>query len=475
MEWLDATGSEFARQVLQRGTAALYLVAFASTFAQFPALLGDRGLLPVRDYLRYAGRRLPTIFRWHYSDRMLRTVCVVGILIAGTLVVGLPQAGPPWLPLVAFLVLWALYLSIVTVGQTFYSFGWESLLLEAGFVVAFLGSNEVAPPLLVIVFLRWLVFRLEFGAGMIKMRGGREWRDLTALMYHHETQPMPNPLSRFAHLLPPWVHRLEVLGNHFAQLVVPFFLFAPQPVASIAALIILATQAWLVLTGNFAWLNWLSIVLATSALGDVVVHALLPAWPAEHDYAPTPLWFTILVIAVVAWLTVLSFFPARNLLSRRQLMNSSFNRFHLVNTYGAFGSVTKHRDEIEIEGTLAEDPTEDDWVAYAFKGKPGDPRRVPAQFAPYHLRLDWLMWFLALGSPGGGWFRALLGRLLEADRPTLKLLAGDPFDGARPRWVRARIVRYRFATRAERRETGMWWMRGEPRSFVDPMGLGRPE
>jgi hypothetical protein len=128
MEWLDATGSEFARQVLQRGTAALYLVAFASTFAQFPALLGDRGLLPVRDYLRYAGRRLPTIFRWHYSDRMLRTVCVVGILIAGTLVVGLPQAGPPWLPLVAFLVLWALYLSIVTVGQTFYSFGWESLL-----------------------------------------------------------------------------------------------------------------------------------------------------------------------------------------------------------------------------------------------------------------------------------------------------------------------------------------------------------
>lgn len=473
MEWFDATGSEFARQVLQRGTAALYLVAFLSTFAQFPALLGERGLSPVRDYLRYSARRLPTIFRWHYSDRMLRILCLVGILIAATLVVGLPQAGPPWVPLLAFLVIWALYLSIVTAGQTFYSFGWESLLLEAGFVVAFLGSNEVAPPLLVIVFLRWLVFRLEFGAGMIKMRGGREWRDLTALMYHHETQPMPNPLSRWAHLLPPWVHRLEVIGNHLAQLVVPFLVFAPQPVASIAALIILATQLWLVLTGNFAWLNWLTIVLATSALGDDVVHALIPAWPAEHDYAETPLWFTIVVIAVVGWLTVLSFFPARNLLSRRQLMNSSFNRFHLVNAYGAFGSVTKHRDEIEIEGALAESPTEDDWVPYAFKGKPGDPRRIPGQFAPYHLRLDWLMWFLALGAPGGDWFRALLVRLLEADRPTLKLLAGDPFDGARPRWVRARIVPYRFATRAERRATGMWWMRGEPRSFVDPVGVGR--
>jgi hypothetical protein len=471
MEWLDATGSEFARQVLQRGTAALYVVAFLSTFAQFPALLGERGLLPAREYLRTVhAKRQPTIFRRHYSDRMLRTMCVVGILVGASLVVGLPQIGPPWVPLLAFLLLWAMYLSIVNVGQTFYSFGWESLLLEAGFVVAFLGSDQVAPPLLVIVFLRWLVFRLEFGAGMIKMRGGREWRDLTALMFHHETQPMPNPLSRFAHLLPPSVHRVEVLGNHFAQLVVPFFLFAPQPIASIAAVIILLTQAWLVLTGNFAWLNWLSIVLATSALGDGVIHALIPAWPAEHAYGPTPLWFTILVIVVVAGLVVLSFWPARNLVSRRQLMNASFNRFHLVNAYGAFGTVTKRRDEVVIEGTLAQRPTEDDWVPYEFKGKPGDPRRVPRQFAPYHLRLDWLMWFLALGQPDG-WFRVLLVRLLEADRATLKLLARDPFAGERPTWVRARLVRYRFATRAERRETGMWWMRGEPRSFAGPVGL----
>jgi len=476
MEWLDGTGYELARQVLQRGTAALYLVAFVSSFAQFPALLGDHGLLPVRRYLATMhARRQPTIFRWHYSDRMLRAMCVAGALVAATLVIGLPQSGPPWVPLIAFLFLWALYLSIVTVGQTFYAFGWESLLLEAGFVVAFLGSNEVAPPLLVIVFLRWLVFRLEFGAGMIKMRGGREWRDLTALMYHHETQPMPNPLSRFAHLLPPWVHRLEVLGNHFAQLIVPFFLFLPQPIASIAAAVILVTQGWLVVTGNFAWLNWLSIVLVFSAVGDDVVHAVLPFWPAGHDYAPTPLWFTILVIVVVAGLTALSFLPARNLLSRRQLMNASFNRFHLVNAYGAFGTVTKRRTEVEIEGTLSERPTEDDWVAYPFKGKPGDPRRVPGQFAPYHLRLDWLMWFLALGSPDSGWFRMLLVRLLEADRATLRLLRRDPFEGERPRWVRARLYRYRFATRRERSETGIWWMREDAGLLVEPSGLPRAD
>jgi len=142
---------------------------------------------------------------------------------------------PPWLPMVAFLLLWAAYLSIVNVGQTFYSFGWESLLIEAGFIVAFLGSNEIAPPLTIVLFARWLVSRLEFGAGLIKMRGGAEWRDLTALDYHHKTQPMPNPVSWFAHRLPKRVHRLEVPGNHIVQLGVPIFLFAPQPVASIAA------------------------------------------------------------------------------------------------------------------------------------------------------------------------------------------------------------------------------------------------
>jgi hypothetical protein len=472
VEWLEAPGYEFARQVLQRGTAALYLVAFLGGLAQFPALLGERGLLPVRRYLATPhGRRAPSIFRLHYSDRMLRAVCAVGAIVAASLVVGVPQLGPPWVPLVLFLVIWAFYLSIVTVGQTFYAFGWESLLLEAGFVVAFLGSNEIAPPLLVLIFLRWLVFRVEFGAGMIKMRGGREWRDLTALMYHHETQPMPNPLSRWAHLAPAWFHRLEVIGNHVAQLIVPFLLFTPQPVAAVAASVIVLSQLWLVATGNFAWLNWITIVLAFSAIGDGAVAALIPAWDVERPYAPTPLWFTILVVAVVAGLVVLSFRPARNLVSRRQLMNASFNRFHLVNAYGAFGTVTQRRDEVIVEGTRDVDPRDAEWVAYEFKGKPGDPRRAPGQFAPSHLRLDWLMWFLALGSADSGWFRTFLVRLLESDPATLRLLARDPFDGERPLWVRARVFRYRFATRGERREHGVIWMRDELGRLVGPLAL----
>src|SRR5690606_3239143 len=179
---MDATGSELARQVLQRGIAAVAFLAFLSTFIQFPALLGERGLLPIRRFLQttYA-KRQPTIFRWRYSDRMLRAICLGGMLVALTLVAAIPQLGPPWVPMLCFLAMWAAYVSIVNVGQTFYSFGWESLLCEALFVAAFLGSNEVAPQLPVLLFVCWLVFRLEFGAGMIKLRGGRDGRDLTAL------------------------------------------------------------------------------------------------------------------------------------------------------------------------------------------------------------------------------------------------------------------------------------------------------
>lgn len=210
MTGFAAVDFEFARQVLQRGIAALFLVAFISTLNQFRPLLGERGLLPAPELLDWvrsskrAGRRLhPTLFRrLAYTDRRLVALCWAGIAVSAVLVAGIPQLAPPWVPMVCFLALWIGYMSISSIGQTFYGFGWEMLLLEAGFLAAFLGSNDQPPPTVVIVLFWWLVFRLEFGAGMIKIRGGREWRDLTALMYHHETQPMPGPLSRQAHLLP---------------------------------------------------------------------------------------------------------------------------------------------------------------------------------------------------------------------------------------------------------------------------------
>ncbi|MGO4102350.1 lipase maturation factor family protein [Leifsonia sp. YAF41] len=470
--WWNAGDYLIAREILQRGVAACFLIAFISAFNQFPALLGDHGLLPVARFVsRIRFRDFPSLFHWRYSDRMLRTLAVAGAVGAATLIVGLPQLGPPWLPLLIFLLLWAIDLSIVNVGQTFYSFGWESLLLEAGFVVAFLGSNEVAPPLVVILFLRWLVFRLEFGAGMIKMRGGPEWRDLTALYFHHETQPMPNPVSWYVHHLPKWMHRGEVLGNHFAQLVVPFFLFAPQPVASVAAGVMILTQLWLVFTGNFAWLNWITIVLACSAVDDRTFQTILPGLSTGPAASVSPLWFVLLVSAVTVWLVVLSYRPLRNLFAHRQLMNASFNRYHLVNAYGAFGTVTRHRFEVVVEGNADARPSPDGWREYEFRGKPGDPKRMPRQFAPYHLRLDWLMWFLALGTPDTRWFEMLVMQLLAGDRTLLRMLRVNPFPDEPPRWIRARVYLYRFSTRAERRAEGIWWSRVEFGELVEPVSL----
>ena len=172
-----------------------------------------------------------------------------GVILAAAIVLGLPQQAPLPATMLVWLALWILYQSIVNVGQSFYSFGWETLLLEAGFLAIFLGNASVAPPWPVIWLFRWLAFRVEFGAGLIKLRGDRCWRDLTCMEWHHETQPMPNPLSWFFHHLPRPIHRIEVVGNFAAQLVLPFGLFLPQPIASIAAVLMIATQLYLVVSG----------------------------------------------------------------------------------------------------------------------------------------------------------------------------------------------------------------------------------
>ena len=470
MDWFALPDAALARQVLQRGTAAVYLIAFVSTARQFPALLGERGLLPVPRFLRFA-RPGPTLFRWRYSDRLLSAVSWTGAAVAALLVLGLPQRGPEWVPMLAFLLLWFLYLSVVNVGQTFYGFGWESLLVEAGFTVAFLGSDASDPPRLIVLALLWLVFRLEFGAGLIKLRGDSAWRDLTALYYHHETQPMPGPLSRTAHLAPKWWHRLEVVGNHVAQLVAPIALFLPQPVSTVAGLVVIGTQGWLVVTGNFAWLNWITIVLGFAAVGNGALHAVLPAVPAPAPAAPLPLYWLVLTTLVAALLLALAVRPARNLLSRNQLMNASFNRWHLGNAYGAFGSVTRERDEVVIEGTTEASPREEDWREYGFHGKPGEVDRRPPQVAPYHLRLDWLLWFVPLGAANQRWFVELLAHLLEADPRILRAVRVDPFGGERPRLLRVRMFRYRFTTREEHARTHAIWVRRPLYLLVAPVGL----
>lgn len=478
MTWFSAPEYWVGRLVLERGAAAIYLLAFVAAAAQFRALIGEHGMLPIPRFVAAQSFwRTPSIFHLRYSDRLFAAVAWFGAALSAAVAAGVADAAPLWAAMAMWLVLWVLYLSIVNVGQTWYSFGWESLLLETGFLMIFLGNNDVAPPVLTLWMVRLLLFRVEFGAGLIKMRGDPCWRDLTCLYYHHETQPMPGPLSWFFHHLPKPLHRVEVAGNHFAQLIVPFGLFAPQPVASVAAAIIVITQLWLVASGNFAWLNWVTILLACSAIDDASVASLLPGGlvPA-HDGPAAPAWFAVLVAAVSAAVLFMSYWPIRNMLSSRQRMNMSFNSFYLVNTYGAFGSIGRIRREVVIEGT-DDDQLSDQtvWREYEFKGKPGGPRRLPRQWAPYHLRLDWLMWFAAI-SPGYAqpWLRPFLQRLLRNDRPTLRLLRHNPFPDAPPRFVRAQLYQYRFTTPAELRRDRAWWHRALVGGYAPPMTLSTP-
>ncbi|MGY1857308.1 lipase maturation factor family protein [Modestobacter sp. SYSU DS0290] len=468
MEWFSDPDAWLSRLVVTRGVAVVYLLAFVAALRQGPALLGTHGLTPVPRFLQHSSfRRAPSLFHWRWSDGLFAGVCWAGIALSLAAVVGLadrlPVAG--WMAL--WLALWALYLSIVNVGQIWYGFGWETLLLETGFLMVFLGPAHVAPPTLVLWLLAWLLFRLEFGAGLIKLRGDRCWRDLTCLDFHHETQPMPGPLSWWFHRLPPRLHRVETLANHVTQLVVVFGLLAPQPVAGVAALVVVVTQGYLVISGNFAWLNWLTLVLALGLVDGSWYAAVLPVDPPAQLAPPT--WFAAVSIALTVLVAVLSVAPVRNLLSRQQRMNTSFDPLRLVNSYGAFGSVTRVRRELVVEAT--DEPGPDAvWREYEFRGKPGDPRRRPPQWAPYHLRLDWLMWFVALSPAyGRSWLTAFLGKLLAADPATLRLLRSAPFGDRPPAAVRVLLYRYRFTTRAERRETGDFWHRTLERELVPPL------
>jgi hypothetical protein len=265
---------------------------------------------------------------------------------------------------VVWALLWVLYLSFINVGQTFYGFGWESLLVEAGFFTIFAGASGTAPPVILNWIYRWTLFRLMFGAGLIKIRGDSCWLDLSCLDYYFETQPIPNPLSWYFHHLPRAALHGGVVFNHVVELVVPFGFFLPQPVCGIAGIITIIFQLGLIVSGNLSWLNWLTIVLAFTTLDSRFLAWLPVAMPALRPLsAPHRLVIYLVGILVV----MLSIQPTLNMLSPNQVMNTSFNPLQIVNTYGAFGSITRQRYEIVIEGSDSREIDERTvWREYEF-------------------------------------------------------------------------------------------------------------
>ena len=468
------------RFLLLRLLGVVYLTAFLVAAFQLVPLVGHGGLLPadrvMGELLAEAGsaggaaRRLPTLFLvTGVSDTALVAVAWLGVAISLFVVLGGTNAA-------AMTLLWLLYLSIVQVGQELYSYGWEIQLCETGVLAIILCPWRSVrpfasqPPAITLWLYRWLIVRVMLGAGLIKLRGDDCWRDFTCLQYHYETQPIPGPLSPYFHALPKWLNGASVGFNHVVELIAPFFAFGPRTARRIAGSLFVVFQLTLIVSGNLAFLNWLTLVPAIACFDDDDLRRVLPKpflrWAeAEHARPATraATWAAGGYALVVA---ILSINPLSNLVSPRQAMNRSFEPLHLVNTYGAFGSIGRERIEVIVQGSMSEDPDDDAaYQDYVLPCKPGPVDRGLCWITPYHLRLDWQMWFLPFNEADQNpWFIHFVGKLLDGDAGVRRLLARDPFAGAPPRWVRAGLYRYRFDYESKQR-----WQREYVGPYLRPV------
>jgi hypothetical protein len=481
-----------ARFLILRLLGLVYLTGFLILINQGPQLLGSHGLLPVAEFVPRAVEqlgstdaafaRLPSFFWFAHSDGALVGLAWAGAALSLLVLLGATNA-------FVMAALWALYMSFVHVGQDWYGYGWEIQLLETGFLAIFLCPLfDVRPfprhrPAPVVLWLfRWLIFRIMIGAGMIKIRGDSCWRDLTCLYYHYETQPNPNPFSRTLHFAPHWVSKAGVAFNHLVELGLPWLMLFGRQATRIAGIGFVVFQVSLIVSGNLAFLNWLTIVPALACFDDAFLGKVLPrafsrwAEAAEGNRMPGPVWrpkaraVTLGLLALtIAWQSV----PVvTNLLSGHQVMNTSFDPLDLVNTYGAFGSVGRERREIVFEGTSDAAPGDASvWREYQFKCAPCDPARPPCVITPYHLRLDWQIWFAAMSSPERyPWTLRFAWKLLHSDAGTLSLLDGNPFPEAPPRFVRARLYVYKFAPPG----SGRYWDRTLLGDWIPPLSADDP-
>jgi len=478
------------RFAILRLLGGVYAVAFLAAARQILPLIGSDGLLPVDPFLsrvRYdlgstavGFIRLPSLFWFAHSDAVLQAMAWIGFGLACVVAAGYANA-------ILMAVLWLLYMSFVHVGQDWYGYGWEIQLLETGFLAIFLCPlldgrpfPKRAPPVIVFWLFRWLIFRIMIGAALIKLRGDEAWRNFTALYYHFETQPIPNPLSRWFFFLPRGILRAGVGFNFLAELIAPWFAFYPRLARHIAGGILVLFQVTLILSGNLSFLNWLTIVPALACFDDSFWSKLLPgplvcrALAAAGSAQPcVPMQRVAWAVAVVIGL--LSIQPVANIISPNQIMNTSFDPLDLVNTYGAFGTVGRERLNVVFEGTAAAVPDAGaTWTAYPYRALPVALNRRPPQIAPYQPRLDWQMWFASMSTPEQyPWTLHLVWKLLHNDPGALSLFGGNPFPKEPPRYIRAVLYRYSFAPPGN--PEGDWWKREELGLWLPPLSADNPQ
>jgi predicted DCC family thiol-disulfide oxidoreductase YuxK len=477
------------RWVFLRGLGVVYVIAFVSLWSQVDALVGAGGIEPAEPWLtavrerfgRAAYFQAPTLFWLGASDFALHAASAAG-LAAGLLLVA------NRLPHVAALTAWLVYLSLFTVGGVFLSFQWDILLLETGFLAILLAPRRFAPkldteppvPRTVVFLLRWLLFRLMLLSGLVKLASGDPaWWDLTALTFHYETQPLPTTLSWYVHNLPESVHRVSCFVMFVVEIALPFFMFAPRRLRLVAFSGTAALQLAIMATGNYTFFNLLTCVLCVALLDDALLARVVPLrfaravdLRAVGSAAPGMRRAAVsgVIVAVLVTLSLVHawgrFYGYGGLPYSVRRTVAATNPFHLANSYGLFAVMTKQRREITIEGS--DDATT--WKAYEFRWKPGNPAIAPRFCQPHQPRLDWQMWFAALGSyRSNPWLLRFMQRLLEGSPSVSGLLGHNPFPERPPRYVRAMIEDYRFTTITGRRAEGLWWDRDNPRPYAPVM------
>src|SRR5271157_2564261 len=447
--------------------------AFASIWVQVDGLIGSRGITPVRELLAFAASRLgpeahwriPTLLWIDCSDATLHFLCALGFALGMALAFAAPR------PAFLLALLWALYLSLASVGDVFLGYQWDTLLLETCFFSVGFAASARPPRGVALFLLRWLLFRLVFLSGMVKLFSGDEsWRNLSALTYHYWTQPLPTWTSAYVNDLPAFVHNLACAATLAIELVAPFGVFGPRRVRLVSCGAIVLPQLAIALTGNYGFFNLLTLTLCVPLLDDRVLRALVPAGlhrrlptPAPSPgFVPRPQLARLATILLAALFFAVTGCEALGRLGAGSLVPnaaedllSALAPLRTFNSYGLFAVMTKERPEILIEGSadgLA-------WLPYEFRWKPGAVDRRPRFTTPHMPRLDWQMWFAALGSCERElWLHAFFLRLLEGDPIVSELLATNPFPEAPPHYLRSTLWQYHFSTSAARHQ-GVWWIR----------------
>lgn len=478
-----------SRFIFIRGVGLVFLCAFLSINEQWQGLIGSNGIAPAAELMNAVNEQFgsngfwsfPTLLLWNCSDAMIQALCTAGIVSSILVMVGI-------LPAVFLCIAWVSYLSLISGDQTFLSFQWDTLLLETGLLSIFYATvrlipslkKESQPSVFVRWMLYWLLFRLMYGSGFVKLASGDStWKDLTAMNYHYFTQPIPVWTSWYVHHMPDWFLSTSVVMMFIIELALPFLIFFRGWFRLSAFFGLVGLQVLIALTGNYGFFNLLSVVLCLSLIEDKQWQKVIPAGLfqiPEYQYPSSFMlrlrkWIIIPFSLVYLFISGVVFSQQviqYSLPERVEPVIQTIQPFRCINRYGLFAVMTTTRPEIIIEGSM----DGNEWKPYIFHWKPVRLDQPPEFIGTHMPRLDWQMWFAALGTyERNRWIVQFMAKLLENEKDVTALMKENPFIDEPPKYIRAVLYQYEFTTPEERTESGNWWKREQQGLYCPVLAL----